>query len=172
MSDVNLIRLAYASTATFNRASNELIEPEVARILMQSKRNNAREEIGGVLHFGNGYFFQCLEGEKESVESLYHRIVTDSRHEKSQILHTAPIDMRWFPDWSMKYVEIEKEVGRILEKYDLATFNPYQFDQPIINDLLRACVAAVEPIQAARLGDKPEKQQEKKKSVWSRLFGD
>ena len=57
----SLIRLIYVSRANFEPAKESGgIEPTVARILMQSRRNNPKEQIGGVLYFGDGYFFQCL----------------------------------------------------------------------------------------------------------------
>ena len=58
-----LVQLIYASRATFapNLASGG-IEKEVGRVLVQSRRNNPKKEIGGVLYYGDGCFFQCLEG--------------------------------------------------------------------------------------------------------------
>ena len=54
-----LIRLIYVSTARFKAAkSHEGIEPTVARILMSSRSKNPQHQIGGVLYYGDGYFFQ------------------------------------------------------------------------------------------------------------------
>jgi len=141
MSNSRLIRLVYASTATFQPRWNATgVEPHVARILMQSRRNNARAQVGGVLHFGDGYFFQCLEGEREQVNKIYRRIGDDERHRDVELLTLHDIDQRLFSDWSMKYVAIEKEVEKILRQFKLKQFNPYEFDAPLVAALLDACV--------------------------------
>lgn len=54
-----LIRLVYASRAAFKPAPvKQGVEPSVARILIQSRRNNSHENIGGVLYFGDVHFFR------------------------------------------------------------------------------------------------------------------
>ncbi|WMS87871.1 BLUF domain-containing protein [Pleionea litopenaei] len=98
-----LIRLTYASTATFKTDIKGGIESEVARILLQSRRNNSRIAVGGVLHYGDGYFFQCLEGDESAVKSTLQRISQDQRHRDVQILLNVQIQRRLFEDWSMKY---------------------------------------------------------------------
>jgi hypothetical protein len=50
------IHLTYASTTTFTSNVNRGIESAVARILLQSCRNNPEAGLGGVLHFREGYF--------------------------------------------------------------------------------------------------------------------
>ena len=68
---MSLIRLAYASRASFRPSGNASgVEPEVGRILMTSLRNNPREGIVGGLYYGDGYFFQYLEGEGDAVRRL------------------------------------------------------------------------------------------------------
>jgi hypothetical protein len=83
----NLIRLIYASKST-NPASENYggIQVDVGRILMQSRKNNPRHQIGGVLYFSNNYFFQCLEGGQDVVNQLYNKIAEDPRHENVQSL--------------------------------------------------------------------------------------
>ncbi|MEA5444419.1 BLUF domain-containing protein [Gammaproteobacteria bacterium AB-CW1] len=149
MSEQATVRLVYASRATFEPQKNANgIEPNVARILMQSRRNNARDRIGGVLHFGDGYFFQCLEGERGLVNKVYQRIGEDPRHEDVRLLQMEQVDERKFLDWSMKYVAIESQVQRLLDQYGLSAFRPYEFNKQMIHGLLQACVAAEDPSRA------------------------
>jgi hypothetical protein len=68
----DLQRMVYASRATFapSRQGNG-IDVEVARILMQSRRNNPRRGLVGALYYGDGAFFQCLEGEPAAIDEVY-----------------------------------------------------------------------------------------------------
>jgi hypothetical protein len=84
-----IIELVYASRAAFAPVGGGGIEPEVARILAQSRRNNPRQDIGGMLFNKDGYLFQCLEGEPHDVEAVYQRIARDPRHQESGALAMA-----------------------------------------------------------------------------------
>ena len=69
------LRIVYASRSTFPPIRDGAgIHPEVARILVQSRRNNARHRIYGGLYFADGSFFQCLEGREAEVQALYERL--------------------------------------------------------------------------------------------------
>jgi hypothetical protein len=150
MSDSRLVRLSYASTATFEEKPNAVgIEVNVGRILMQSRRNNARMAIGGVLHYGDGCFFQCLEGEREAVEQTYQRIGEDSRHRDVEVLALNQVNERLFRDWSMKYVAIEKEIAALVKASGSKRFNPYEFDEALIQRLLENCVRSQDPTARA-----------------------
>ncbi|MFT6098403.1 MAG: hypothetical protein ACJAYF_000939 [Arenicella sp.] len=139
-----IIRLTYASTATFKNNQSGGIEADVARILVQSRNNNSRAKVGGVLHYGNGYFFQCLEGETSKVNETYNRISKDPRHKNVQLLAAENIGHRMFSDWSMKYMPIESSIKTLLEKYGYETFDPYKFDAQFVEQLLAQCVKGVD----------------------------
>lgn len=76
-------------------------EAELARLLVQSRQYNAAHELTGILLYGNGQFLQVLEGEAETVHSLYARICQDSRHRDVTTYSDKPIRARAFPDWHM-----------------------------------------------------------------------
>ncbi len=133
----NLIRLVYASRANFKAASSQGgVEPTVARILFQSRRNNPREELGGVLYYGNGYFFQCLEGEAEAVNLLLAKLQNDDRHTDVKTLSIEPVHERLFSAWSMKYVPVESSIKDLLQRYGKKEFNPFELSAPLIQDML------------------------------------
>jgi hypothetical protein len=134
------IRLTYASTANFLSNKGGGIESEVARILMQSRGNNSRVDVGGVLHFGNGYFFQCLEGPKDQVNDIFSRIGKDNRHKAVQILSSKVVNERLFDKWSMKYLQLERSLTAVLVDMGQKNFNPYQLDDSMIDNLLNACI--------------------------------
>ncbi|WP_049631634.1 BLUF domain-containing protein [Cellvibrio sp. pealriver] len=189
MSD--LVRLVYASEATFNSSHAEQgIEPEVGRILAQSRRNNARAQVGGVLYYGNGYFFQCLEGSRDAVIETYQRICTDPRHKNATVLLKGFAKRRLFEEWSMKYLPTEKNLRDFLAQHGLTEFSPFDYDREMVGRLLiffQQSKAAAEPGTSApstgqasqtvaqeRYSEQhsaPEPTQPtQRKSLWQRLF--
>ena len=125
-----LIRLVYASRAAFEPALvKQGVEPSVGRILLQSRRNNAHANIGGVLYFGDGYFFQALEGERQAVNQAYQRIAADSRHRDVTILSLKTVSERFFADWSMKYVPAEEAVKLFIRNSKYQRFEPLKFQE-------------------------------------------
>jgi len=133
MSD--MIRLVYASQAK-DVSSNATVNPAIGGILSQSRRNNSRDHIGGVLYYGDGFFFQCLEGEKDVVEAAYARIQNDKRHYNARIIRLQGTMTRMFADWSMKYVPAQKDVQQFLRGHGMEVFNPYRFDEQLVDELL------------------------------------
>ena len=132
----NLTQLIYISRATFApTATQHGFEPHVARILAKSRANNRHTHLTGVLYFGDGCFFQCLEGNTESVDTLYAKLQLDDRHTNIQLLSHKPIDSRSFDDWSMKYVLVEKDIERLLREHGHHTFDPYQFNAETVQAL-------------------------------------
>ena len=139
----DLVRLVYSSRATFSPSADGVsIEPQVARILLQSRRGNARSAIGGVLYYGDGFFLQCLEGPRDTVEALTEKIWQDPRHDDCRVLKKEAIDARLFADWAMKFVALENEVDEILERCGLDEFDPNLFDDTIIDELIRLFATA------------------------------
>ena len=67
--------ICYISTA-----SSDFPYPEVDKLLAKWQAYNSSQNIKGILLFSGGNFFQVLEGEKERVISLFHKIQKDSRH--------------------------------------------------------------------------------------------
>ena len=66
-----LIQLTYAS-----RATDRLGPTDIKEILAASRRNNTPLGITGALCIHNGIFLQILEGDRQAVSTLYHRILT------------------------------------------------------------------------------------------------
>ena len=146
MSDQALTRLTYASTASFDQdAGPQSIDLEIGRILRKCKINNPKREIGGVLHYGHGYFFQVLEGPRSTITALLQTIMADPRHRDVHVLTTRDTDRRRFPDWSMKYVPLEQEVEQLIRHHGMNTFNPYRFNEGVIEDMIDMLVDGKDP---------------------------
>lgn len=99
---MGLIQLVYSSSAIKLMNNQELLE-----ILQTSHRNNARDDISGLLLYKEGTFMQVLEGPEEAVLALYAKIERDMRHKNAQILVNVPIHERMFADWSMAFENMD-----------------------------------------------------------------
>lgn len=145
MSD--LMRITYVSRSTFKPFNAKAgIEPNVARILSESRRNNISRNLVGVLYYGNGCFFQCLEGRREDIDSLYASLERDPRHRDLKILSQHPITELTFYDWNMKYVSVDQQVQNLLRKHGLSKFDPYHFDAGLIQELVDIFHHLPEPV--------------------------
>jgi len=93
--------LVYVSSATVP------FSPEQLRALLaQSRDNNARLGLTGMLLYKDGNLMQVLEGERDVVLGLYGKIAADPRHTGLLRLLEGPCETREFPDWSMAYRDL------------------------------------------------------------------
>jgi hypothetical protein len=116
-----LVRLLYAS-----RAAEPLTGPVVDSILEQSRANNPKAGITGVLCFSDDLFIQALEGGRDEVCKLYNTIVRDRRHLNVRILSFEEIRERRFGSWTMGQVNVAKVNPTLLLKYsERAELNPF-----------------------------------------------
>lgn len=147
MANEPLFRLSYASISTRQEQGCGRDDPEIARILGECRRNNARLEIGGVLHYRDGYYLQVLEGPEEAVKEIYDRISEDPHHRDVRTLEARRVSKRRFPYWSMKYVPDVPRLDTLLERHGLPRFDPYAFDTTIIDDMIDLLVDSPAPDQ-------------------------
>ena len=89
-------QIIYMSSCHYEMTSACLEE-----IAAQARKNNPREQITGLLLYGDQLFFQVLEGPDAQIESMRQRIWTDPRHKGINEVKNAAIESRSFPDWSM-----------------------------------------------------------------------
>ena len=99
MNDSLLHRLVYISSATALHGDETL-----QAILAEARRNNARDDITGLLLYHDGNFFQTLEGPKKTVLACYERIKADERHSGCILLLLERADDRIFSDWEMGFI--------------------------------------------------------------------
>jgi Sensors of blue-light using FAD len=116
-----LVRLMYAS-----RALPAVDQEELVAILRQSKTNNPKAGITGVLCYSEGIFIQVLEGGRMAINKLYNRIVADTRHTEVVLLNYDEIAERHFAGWSMGQVNMSRLNPALLLKYsECAKLDPY-----------------------------------------------
>ena len=132
-----LVRLLYAS-----RAASPLTDAVVGEILEQSRRNNPRRGVTGILCHGTDQFIQVLEGGRDEVCELYNTLARDPRHERLRILVYEEIAERRFGGWTMGRVEIAKANPSLLLKYaERAELNPFTGSGRASMALLDALIA-------------------------------
>jgi len=167
----NLLRMVYVSTSTnpINTIDGN-VHKDIGRILMQSRKHNPKKLIGGVLYFSNNYFFQCLEGEQDVVNNLYQKISTDPRHKNVQSISVKRINKRQFGNWSMKYVALKDNVTRLLDKKGMTDFNPYKFDDEMIDEMLSLFTTEVDNTSSPDQNYDSGKLKKESKGFFSRLF--
>ncbi len=147
----NLVRLVYASRATFSVGQdNATLNADVARILMQSRRNNPANGLVGALYFAEGCFFQCLEGPAEAVDALYERLPRDPRHRDLIVLSRESVQKPSFSGWSMKFVPNASVVRQLLDRHHLSSFDPYKFSPAMLADMVELLLSGPDTVLAER----------------------
>ncbi|MES3024112.1 MAG: BLUF domain-containing protein [Pseudomonadota bacterium] len=145
-----LVQIIYISRSTSapGRPENGL-DPVVARILAKSRSNNRKNGLVGVLYFGDGCFFQCLEGEEGTIDTLYAKLEQDPRHKDLKIISRKSIAAPSFKDWSMKYVPVEQAMIRLMQSKGITGFDPYRFDDDTTHGVIELLHRATEPPELA-----------------------
>lgn len=133
-----LTRLAYSSKATFEPFSKteSKLDPRVADILHVARENNRKNHLYGALYYGNGNFFQCLEGSEQDINTLYEKLLKDPRHSAVKVLLREPIERITFGDWEMKFALVDEKVRGLLREYQLSKFNPEAFNTDMTKKLV------------------------------------
>ena len=101
-------RLAYVS-----RPRPNLALTEIPRIVAKCRTCNVVEGLTGVLLFTGVDFAQLIEGEPESVSSVWSRIQADERHRDLMVILDERAPDRWFPDWRVGFPSDSAVVARI-----------------------------------------------------------
>jgi hypothetical protein len=145
-----LVQIVYISRSSAAPAkSGNAVDPVVARILAKSRANNRRNGLVGVLYFGDGCFFQCLEGEEAAVATLYAKLEQDPRHRDLKVISRATIAAPTFHDWTMKYVPIEEDLAALLRRHGMTSFDPYKFSPSLTAEVLELLHQAPQPVEDA-----------------------
>ena len=91
-----------------SRATEGVDDAEVGRIVEAAQRRNIARGITGVLVFGNGVFFQLLEGPAVQIQKLIANIQCDPRHcDVVSLDWSEERRERLYPNWEMERVEAD-----------------------------------------------------------------
>jgi hypothetical protein len=96
----------------FVSAATELCtDDELVSLLETCRANNIKRGITGLLLYYEGSFLEIIEGPQKTIEWLFNEKVShDRRHHCVVKLLTGTEDHRSFPDWSMGFKRITKEI--------------------------------------------------------------
>lgn len=86
-----------------------LQEDDLLDILNESRLNNKKYHVTGMLVYLHGKFIQVLEGEYKSVIKIYSDIVKDPRHRKVTTVLEGNTEHRIFKDWSMGFKKLNHQ---------------------------------------------------------------
>ncbi|GMU44898.1 MAG: BLUF domain-containing protein [Xanthomonadales bacterium] len=132
-----LVRLLYAS-----RTAGQPCTKSIDAILESSRRHNPECGVTGILCHGGEVFLQVLEGGRDAVNALYHRIARDPRHREAVILHYEEVAERRFAAWTMGQVNLARVNASLLLKYsERAALDPYAVSGKVSMSLLEELVA-------------------------------
>ena len=131
--NMGLLGLVYIST------KKVLPEGEIFRIQQQAARNNARDEVSGLLLFNSWYFLQLLEGEREQVTRTFTAIAGDDRHQQVTLLQAEDVEQRLFADWSMGLLDASSPAVQVVlhETLPGGLFMPANLTGPSAVQLMR-----------------------------------
>jgi hypothetical protein len=134
-----------------SRAAATVDADALATILRQSKENNPRTGVTGVLCFCSNarVFLQVLEGGRGAVSAAYNRIAQDPRHSEVVLLSYEEIGERSFASWSMGQVNMSRLNPALVLKYsENAVLDPYavsgQASLALFNELVATASIGVQ----------------------------
>ena len=90
-------RIIYTSQVTAGAANSTSFD----LLVEQAIRNNARDDLTGLLLFDGTRFLQAFEGPDQSVGACMDRIAADDRHTRIAIVADTQIDRRQFGTFAM-----------------------------------------------------------------------
>ena len=101
----DLCQFVYLSHITSTGLTNASTLNDIAEV---ANKLNKIDNITGILCYGNGYFFQYVEGTEQALTNLKNRLLLDDRHKDTKILDFSAIDERRFKGWSLRSITLER----------------------------------------------------------------
>ena len=121
---------------------HDMSEDEIKELASQAAKNNAENDITGVLMAKGGVFFQIIEGPEENIDRLFTNILKDFRHEKIITLGIQIGDLRrLFPNWHMKEINLDTTTSERLQPVR-AIIDAVHAQAAIIENLTEALAAS------------------------------
>ena len=101
-----MFALAYLSNA-----SPTFRDEDFSDLIVLASAKNRGLGITGFLQYGDGQFFQYLEGNEDIVLALMDTIAQDPRHRVLRVVHLPEIKSRQFDDWHMRRITRERLIS-------------------------------------------------------------
>ena len=123
--------------------SHAVAPVDLDALLKQAWVNNPSTGITGGLVFLDNVYFQYLEGNYESVETVFKKILVDSRHRDVKVLERRSIQKRMFKTWAMALLRWTDNTKNIYVSFSPGqALNLYETDPTTAAALFRAWAKA------------------------------
>jgi hypothetical protein len=100
--------MPYATIVYVSSASRPMSDEDLKQILEVSRKNNAANNITGMLLYRDGYFIQALEGDEAAVTRTLEKISQDPRHADVLTFYKSVHDERTFGAWQMGFQHLDR----------------------------------------------------------------
>jgi len=121
----DLCQFVYISRITSTGLSSPSTLNDISEV---SIKHNEDDDVTGILCYGNGYFFQCVEGSEQALTNLKNRLLVDDRHKELQILDFSKISERRFTSWALRSITLERWMTKEPELKKFMPFKPYDWE--------------------------------------------
>ncbi|GAA0310795.1 BLUF domain-containing protein [Psychrobacter aestuarii] len=122
----DLYQLVYISHITSIGLSGASTLNDIAEASVNANKAN---NITGILCYGNGCFFQCVEGTEQALTDLKNKLLMDERHKDFKILDFSHIEKRRFKSWSLRSIVLERWLFKDDRVKKLMPFKPYEWSE-------------------------------------------
>lgn len=140
---MKLVRLIYAS-----RLREPLAKPDIQQILAASLRRNNALAVTGYLCVSPTHALQCLEGPRDSVNSVYNLVTADKRHHDVTLLRYVEPWRRLFPVWDMGFTpDLSAAAPDSARWYDETGFNPFLVESDLVENVIEALCERAEHVE-------------------------
>lgn len=99
-----MLSIVYSS-----RAAPAFQPTDLRALLTQSRTNNERLGLTGMLLYRSGYFLQVIQGPDVVLRERMALIAADDRHADIRVLIEETVDEPLFPEWTMAYEQLNLE---------------------------------------------------------------
>lgn len=86
----------------------------VPDIFKTARANNSTLGITGILLFDGLNFTQYIEGDPESLDRLFNKIIQDKRHKNLVVVSSGEQENRLYMNWGMGYVDTSNKAIDII----------------------------------------------------------
>tara|TARA_R110000868_G_scaffold404071_2_gene681910 strand:+ start:600 stop:1004 length:405 start_codon:yes stop_codon:yes gene_type:complete len=105
--------ICYISDSRLNNSLNAFDS-----LTLKAKKNNATNNITGLLVYKNNNFLQVLEGKHETVDAVFNKISLDNRHHNIFKIIDTTIEQRFFGEYNFGFTVVsDKNALKNLTEY-------------------------------------------------------
>jgi hypothetical protein len=117
----------------------------IESILASARKKNTALGLTGLLCHSGDIFLQVLEGGRTAVNTMYHTIARDPRHNELCLLHYEQISERRFSSWAMGHLNLSKSNIALLLKYgEKPQLDPYTVSGRASLSMLEELIASAQ----------------------------